>query len=105
MRDAEGLANALDQAWRGERPLETALASYVHERDEATRDMYAWTLRISALPPITQRLIDFYRAVQDEPYEVSQIIGGTLGTVSPLAAHSKRNMARATTRSLEQAAT
>ncbi len=105
MRDAEALANALDQAWGGERPLETALASYVHERDEATRDMYAWTLRISALPPITQRLIDFYSAARDEPYEVSQIIGGILGTVSPLAAHSRRSMERVTTRSLDQAAT
>jgi flavin-dependent dehydrogenase len=51
-RDAEFLAVALDQALRADEEESTALARYQQQRDQALREIFDITCRLSAYPPV-----------------------------------------------------
>jgi flavin-dependent dehydrogenase len=51
-RDAELLAVALDQALDGDAEETTALAAYQQHRDQALREVFEITCRLSAYPPV-----------------------------------------------------
>ena len=49
--DAERLVNAIDSAWSGGQPLESALAAAESARNERVRPMYEFTYQLAALEP------------------------------------------------------
>jgi flavin-dependent dehydrogenase len=51
-RDAELLAVALDQVLRGDAEEDAALARYQQQRDQALREIFEITCRLSAYPPV-----------------------------------------------------
>ena len=51
-RDAELLALAVDQALGSDAEETTALAAYQHQRDQALREIFEITCRLSAYPPV-----------------------------------------------------
>ena len=53
-RDAELLADALDQALRGEVDERTALAGYQRQRDVALREVFELTCALAAYPPVPE---------------------------------------------------
>ena len=60
-RDAELLAEAVDEALAGRRPYEEAMAAYQHRRDEHALPMYDLTCGLATLepaPPEMRRLLD-----------------------------------------------
>jgi flavin-dependent dehydrogenase len=59
-RDAEQLALALDRAFRGDLPLDAALAAYHAARDAAVAEIFELTVALSAQPPV-ERFVDLQR--------------------------------------------
>ena len=50
-RDAELLANAIDEGFSERRPLDEALASYERKRNEKAMPLYEFTCQLASLPP------------------------------------------------------
>lgn len=64
-RDADLLADALQQAWGGELPLATALAEFERHRDTASMPIYAFTGEMAKLDPLPQASLDLFVAMRD----------------------------------------
>ncbi len=47
------MAEALDDAWSGRRPLEEALAAYQSRRDELVKPTYDLTVKMASGQPVT----------------------------------------------------
>jgi flavin-dependent dehydrogenase len=80
-RDAELLAEAIDDGFAGRRPLAEALAAYERARNEATRPIYELTCQFAALqppPPEMQLLIAALRGNQEQ---TDRFVGTVVGTV------------------------
>jgi flavin-dependent dehydrogenase len=67
-RDAEMLADALDDGFADRRPLDQALAAYQRRRDEAAMPMYEYTCQFATieLPPEMRQLLGTLAANQRE---------------------------------------
>ncbi len=81
-RDAELLANVLDQGFSGRRSLDDALADYERRRNEAVIPMYEATFQRTTLkppPPEIQRLI---AALPGNQEATDRFFGLDAGTVS-----------------------
>jgi flavin-dependent dehydrogenase len=76
-RDAEFLAEALDDGFSGRKPIDEALAEYQRKRDEIAEPLYELTTQmVSGEPPTAEQFIKFGLAMQ------SMMPEGTSGTVS-----------------------
>lgn len=93
-RDAELLADALDAGFAGRQPLDTALASYEHQRNAASKAMYALTLDTARLRPRTPMQVELMRALAHDPVAASQFFGVLTGVVKPGEFFTPRNMVR-----------
>ncbi len=64
-RDAELLADAIDDGFAGRRPLEEALAGYEHTRNEIATPLFEFTLAIAGLngPPAPEMFAQFAGAM------------------------------------------
>jgi 2-polyprenyl-6-methoxyphenol hydroxylase-like FAD-dependent oxidoreductase len=80
-RDAESLAEALDQGLTGRRSLDAALAAYEQQRNEATLAMFEYTCQFATLevPAEMQQLLGALRYNQPE---ADRFFGTLAGTVS-----------------------
>ena len=93
-RDADLLADALDHAFTGERPLEDALADYERTRNEETRGLYELTYELASLaaPPPEQQAL--FGALRDNEEEAGRFFGVIAGTVRPDEFFAPDNLAR-----------
>ena len=80
-RDAELLANALDQGLGGGRPLEHALADYERIRNESTRSLYEFTYELASLSPPSREQLALFEALRTNEEQTSRFFGTIAGTV------------------------
>lgn len=93
-RDAELLADAIDDGFSGRTPLTEALAGYERQRNEATLPIYEMTRQFAALeppPPEQQQLLS---ALLHNPDETNRFFGTVAGTVSIPEFFSPENVGR-----------
>jgi flavin-dependent dehydrogenase len=67
LRDAEFLAEALDDGWTGRRPMAAALAQYEVQRNLASRDEYALNTQLAAGKPLPEDYAQLRAAIRDDP--------------------------------------
>ncbi len=94
LRDAELLSQAIDEGFRGERPLVEALAAYERRRNEAVMPMYEMTCQLAALqlpPPEMQAL---FGALRGNQAEINNFLGTVSGAVSIPQFFAPENMER-----------
>ncbi len=93
-RDAELLADAVDDGLSGRRPLEDALADYQRCRDEAVRPIYEMTYQFASLqpPPLEQQQL--LAALQHDQAQADRFFGTIAGTVPIPEFFSPENVAR-----------
>ena len=91
---AEMLAEALDEAFSGERKMHEALAAYEKKRNEKVMPMFEYTCGLAELaapPPEMQML---FAALQGNKAQIARFFGTVTGTVSPTDFYSPENMSR-----------
>jgi flavin-dependent dehydrogenase len=93
-RDAERLAQAIDEGFAEREPLDAALTSAHRRRDGEVREMYDYTCQQAALeapPPEMQRL---FAALAGNQPEADRFIGTLAGTVSSAEFFSEESQRR-----------
>jgi 2-polyprenyl-6-methoxyphenol hydroxylase-like FAD-dependent oxidoreductase len=94
-RDAEAMANALDDVFAGRASFDDALADYQDARDAAALPMFDLTCRFASLeappPPEMQQLL---AAVHGDDEAMSDYVSTFAGVVSPAEFSDPDNMAR-----------
>jgi 2-polyprenyl-6-methoxyphenol hydroxylase-like FAD-dependent oxidoreductase len=93
-RDAELLADAMDDGLSGRRPLEDALADYERVRDEDVRPVYELTYELAGLQAPAPEMQALLGALRDNPEETSRFFGTIARTVSMADFQSPENIAR-----------
>jgi flavin-dependent dehydrogenase len=79
---AELLAARLDEALRGDRPMEAALAEYAEERDREAMARYQFNLEAAKFDPLPE-LLNILRAVRDDQTEIDRFLGLIAGVLTP----------------------
>lgn len=80
-RDAQLLADAIDDGFAGRRPLAEALAGYEQARNAATMPLYGLTCQFAALQPPDPELQHLIAALRDNPEQTGRFLGTVVGTV------------------------
>jgi 2-polyprenyl-6-methoxyphenol hydroxylase-like FAD-dependent oxidoreductase len=93
-RDAERCAAALDEAFRGDRSFEDALADYQRARDEDVLPMYEFTCQLATLEPPPPELQKVLGAVHGNREAMDAFVQMNAGTLSPAAFFSPANLDR-----------
>jgi 2-polyprenyl-6-methoxyphenol hydroxylase-like FAD-dependent oxidoreductase len=81
-RDAELLANAIDEGFSGRQPLGQALAGYEQQRNEAVLPMYHFTLQLADLgapPPLEMQQL--FAALRGNQVATNRFFGTIAGTM------------------------
>src|SRR5579884_197979 len=93
-RDAELLADALDQGFGGGRPLDEALGEYERIRNEETRGLYELTYELASLAPPPPEQQALFGALRENETETGRFFGVIAGTVRPDEFFAPDNLAR-----------
>ena len=93
-RDAELLADALDQGFSGSVPMDTALAAYESKRNDASKPFYNLTLDTARMEPLRVEQVELLRALQRNPAAASQFFGVLTMAVKPADFFSPQNLFR-----------
>ena len=93
-RDAELLANAVDDGLSGRRPLDEALHDYGVQRDAGTMPIYQFTAQMAQLLPPTPEIGQFFGGLKNNQADVDQYFGVFAQTVPVADFFSPDNMAR-----------
>lgn len=80
-RDAEMLADALDDGFSGRRPLDDALAGYEAQRNQATLPIYELTCQFAALQPPSDEQQQLFAALRHDQEQTNRFFGALAGTV------------------------
>jgi 2-polyprenyl-6-methoxyphenol hydroxylase-like FAD-dependent oxidoreductase len=80
-RDAQALADAVDDGFAGRRPLDDALAEHQRRRDERALPFYEFTLGFARLAPLTDRQRTLFNALSRNPGDRSRFLGVVAQTV------------------------
>lgn len=83
-RDAELLADALDDSFSGRAKIDEALAGYERIRNEEVMPMYQMTCDLAKLEPPSEDLQALLGAIRDDEVQIGRFLGTTAGTV-PIA--------------------
>jgi flavin-dependent dehydrogenase len=83
-RDADLLAQAIDDGLSGACSLDDALAQYERLRNEAVMPIYEFTQEIAALEPPTPDMETLFAALYDDEEQTGRFLGTVAGTV-PIA--------------------
>lgn len=81
-RDAELLAEAIDDGFAGRRPLLEALAEYEQQRNAAALPMYEFTCELATLAPPSAEQMQLFAALRGNQAETNRFLGTIAGTVS-----------------------
>jgi 2-polyprenyl-6-methoxyphenol hydroxylase-like FAD-dependent oxidoreductase len=93
-RDAELCATALDEAFSGARPFETAMGDYQATRDQQVLPMYEFTTQLATLeppPPDLQQLLGAVHGNQEAMDGFARVFAGV---TSPAEYFSEENVGR-----------
>jgi flavin-dependent dehydrogenase len=82
-RDADLLANAIDQGLTGRKPLDAALADYERRRDEAGMPVFERTLSETRIDPFPPDLLHLRAALRGNQADTDRFYGAIFGTVPP----------------------
>jgi flavin-dependent dehydrogenase len=80
-RDAELLAEAIDDGFAGRQPLDAALGGYEQRRNETTRPMYELTCQFAALAPPAPEMQQLMGALLHNQEQTDRFFGTVVGTV------------------------
>jgi len=80
-RDAELLAEAIDDGFAGRRSLPDALADYERRRNEAAMPMYELTCQLAMLQPPPPEMQQLFAALQGNQEQSGRFLGTIAGTV------------------------
>jgi 2-polyprenyl-6-methoxyphenol hydroxylase-like FAD-dependent oxidoreductase len=94
LRDAELLAEALDAAFAGGRPLDESLGEYERVRNEETRGLYELTYSLASLAPPPPEQQALFGALRGNREETARFFGVIAGTVRPDEFFAPDNLAR-----------
>ena len=78
---AELLAESLDGAFSGRRPMEQALADYERKRNEQVLPMFDYTCQLAKLEPFPTEMLGLLNALRGNPTETGRFLGTVTGTV------------------------
>jgi flavin-dependent dehydrogenase len=93
-RDAELLAESIDEGFSGRRTLEEALGAYQRQRDEEVMPMYAFTCQLAALEPPPPEMQQLFSALRTNQEEENRFFGTLVGTVPIQEFYSPENVRR-----------
>jgi flavin-dependent dehydrogenase len=93
-RDAELLAEAIDDGFSGRRPLDEALAGYEKQRNETVMPMYEFTCQMAALDPPPPEMAELFAALRGNQTETDRFFGTLTGAVPIPDFYSPENMQR-----------
>jgi len=92
-RDAEFLAEAIDQGLSGRRPMEEALADYEVRRNEASLETYRLNLEKARFTPPNPQDIQLMRAMANQPEQARRFFLAREGQIPPETFFNPENMA------------
>jgi flavin-dependent dehydrogenase len=95
-RDAELLADAIDDTFAGRLSTEDALAGYEQKRNEAVMPMYQLTCDLAKLEPPPPDMQKLFAALRDNQEQSGRFLGTIAGTVPIPEFFSPENMRRVT---------
>lgn len=95
-RDAELLADAIDDTFAGRASDEDALAGYEQKRNEAVMPMYQLTCDLAKLQPPPSEMQSLFAALRDNEEQSGRFLGTIAGTVPIPEFFSPENMQRVT---------
>jgi 2-polyprenyl-6-methoxyphenol hydroxylase-like FAD-dependent oxidoreductase len=93
-RDAEALADAIDDGFSGRTSIEAALQRYHQSRDEQVMAMYELTYDWASLAPAPPEMEAFFVALIDNRPETDRFVGALAGTVPIPEFFSPENIER-----------
>ena len=100
--DAERLADAIDQGFSGQRPMEAALAMYAQQSEAWALPFYDLTCQMATFAPPSPDLLAIYKALQGNQAAIDRFIGLITEATSPVdffaPAHVQGLLAQASAR-------
>jgi len=93
-KQAEMLAEAIDEGFSGRVPLEEALAEYERRRNEDALPMYEMTCQLGALEPPTREMVELFGALRENQEETNRFLGLIAGTASAAEFYAPQNVRR-----------
>ena len=93
-RDAELLADALDNGFAGRRSLNAALARYEWLRNRLSQPIYEFTLETARMRPFSAGQLALLDVLSQHPTAASQFFGVLTGVVKPADFLAPRNLLR-----------
>lgn len=93
-RDADLLAEAVDDGFKGARPLEDALAGYERRRNEEVMPIYELTHDFAALEPPPPEMQALFAALREDDEQAGRFLGTVAGTVSIAEFFAPENLER-----------
>ena len=95
-RDAELLADAIDDSFAGRLSTEDALAGYEQKRNEAVMPLYQMTCDLAKLAPPPPEMQSLFAALRENEEQSGRFLGTIAGTVPIPEFFSPENMRRIT---------
>jgi flavin-dependent dehydrogenase len=93
-RDAELLAEAIDEGFSSHRPLEEALAEYERRRNEASMPLYELTCEFAMLQPPSPEQQQLFAALRYDQEQTNRFFGVMAGTVPVQEFFAPENLGR-----------
>lgn len=90
--DAESCATALDRAFSGTRPFETAMSEYQRTRDARVKSMYEFTCQLATLEPPPPEMQQLFGAICGNQKAMDDFARMNAGTISPAEFFAPENV-------------
>ena len=94
LRDADLIADALDEGLSGRRPMEEALAEYEQRRNATIEPIYDLTCELAPFAPLPPDKREFFEAVSASRSDTDRFLGLIAQTVSIPAFFAEENVQR-----------
>jgi flavin-dependent dehydrogenase len=93
-RDAELVAEAVDDGLSGKRPIEEAMAEYEQRRNEAAFPIYEFTCQLARLEPPPPEMQQLFAALRDNQPDTDRFMGVLTGTTPIPGFFAPENLGR-----------
>lgn len=93
-RDAQGLADAIDEGFSGKRLIEDSLAEHERKRNEEVTPMYHLNSELATLEPPPPEMQQLFEALRNNQSETDRFFGALAGTVPVAEFFSPENIQR-----------